>query len=70
MSIALMGKVYCKVNASYGAIEVGDLLTTSPTLGHAMKADDSMKAFGSAIGKALSGLESGKGLVPMLGTLQ
>jgi hypothetical protein len=38
--IALLGKAYCKVNAQYGAIEVGDLLTTSPTPGHAMKVDD------------------------------
>jgi hypothetical protein len=38
MPIALMGKVYCKVDAQYGAIEIGDLLTTSATPGHAMKA--------------------------------
>jgi hypothetical protein len=53
--IALMGKVYGKVDASYGAIEVGDLLTTSTTHGHAMKADDPHRAFGSIIGKALAG---------------
>lgn len=70
MPIALMGKVYCKVDASYGAIEVGDLLTTSPTLGHAMKADDPMKAFGSVIGKALRPLASGEGLIPILIALQ
>jgi hypothetical protein len=38
--IALVGKVYCKVDAEYGAIAAGDLLTTSPTPGHAMKASD------------------------------
>ncbi|AKG24674.1 hypothetical protein IJ00_15915 [Calothrix sp. 336/3] len=70
MPIALMGKVYCKVDASYGAIEVGDLLTTSPTLGHAMKADDPMKAFGAVIGKALRPLASGEGLIPILIALQ
>jgi hypothetical protein len=32
--IALLGKVFCKVDAAYGAITVGDLLTTSPTCGH------------------------------------
>jgi hypothetical protein len=68
--IALMSKVYCKVDASYGAIEVGDLLTTSPTTGHAMKADDPMKAFGSVIGKALLPLASGEGLIPILIALQ
>ena len=35
--VALMGKVFCKVDATFGAIEVGDLLTTSTTPGHAMK---------------------------------
>jgi hypothetical protein len=70
MPIALMGKVYCKVDAQYGAIEVGDLLTTSPTLGYAMKADNSMKAPGSVIGKALQPLEEGQGLIPILIALQ
>lgn len=70
MPIALMGKVYCKVDASYGAIEVGDLLTTSPTLGHAMKVDDPLKAFGAVIGKALRPLEGGQGLIPILIALQ
>jgi hypothetical protein len=68
--IALMGKVYCKVDASYGAIEVGDLLTTSPTLGYAMKADDSFKAFGAVIGKALRPLKVGQDLIPILIALQ
>jgi hypothetical protein len=40
LKIALMGKVYCKVDASYSPIEIGDLLTTSATRGHAMKACD------------------------------
>jgi|GEM_PF-2210406 len=68
--IALMGKVFCKVDAQYGAIKVGDLLTTSPTPGHAMKTDDPLKAFGAVIGKALRPLEAGQGLVPILIALQ
>jgi hypothetical protein len=68
--IALMGKVYCKVDASYGAIKIGDLLTTSPTPGYAMKVDDSFKAFGAVMGKALQEHEHGKGLVPILVCLQ
>jgi hypothetical protein len=68
--IALMGKVYCKVDASYGAIEVGDLLTTSPTQGQAMKVTDPLKAFGSVIGKALRPLKEGQGLIPILIALQ
>ncbi len=68
--IALLGKVYCKVDASYAAIEVGDLLTTSPTPGHAMKADDPTRAFGAVIGKALRPLKEGRGLIPVLIALQ
>ena len=70
LPIALMGKVYCKADASYGAIAVGDLLTTSPTPGHAMKADDHLKAFGAVIGKALRPLKTGHGLIPILIALQ
>ena len=68
--IALLGKVYCKVDAGHGAIEIGDLLTTSPTPGHAMKADDPLKAFGTVIGKALRPLAEGQGLIPILIALQ
>ncbi|MFJ9101132.1 hypothetical protein ACIRJM_22005 [Streptomyces sp. NPDC102405] len=68
--IALLGKVFCKVDARYSAIEVGDMLTTSPTVGHAMKAADATQAFGSIIGKALSPLPYGQGLVPIIVTLQ
>lgn len=70
IAIALMGKVYCKVDASLSPIEVGDLLTTSSTEGHAMKADDPIKAFGTVIGKALKPLKEGKGLIPVLVALQ
>jgi hypothetical protein len=70
MPISLMGKVYCKVDAQYAPIEVGDLLTTSPTPGHAMKATDPLKAFGAVIGKALRPLEEGQGLIPILIALQ
>jgi len=70
LPVALMGKVCCKVDAQYSAIEVGDLLTTSPTPGHAMKAADPLKAFGSVIGKALRPLKAGQGLIPILIALQ
>jgi hypothetical protein len=68
--VALLGKVYCKVDAQYSPIEVGDLLASSPTPGHAMKAADPLKAFGSVIGKALRPLQAGQGLVPVLVALQ
>ena len=70
MAIALVGKVYCKVDAKNSPIEVGDLLTTSDTPGHAMKADDPFKAFGSVIGKALGPMQEGNGLIPILVSLQ
>jgi hypothetical protein len=70
MPIALVGKVYCKADAQYGRINIGDLLTTSPTPGHAMKADDPIKAFGAVIGKALRPLVNGQGLIPVLVALQ
>jgi len=68
--VALSGRVYCWVDASQGAIEPGDLLTTSGTPGHAMKVGDSAKAQGAIIGKAMTGLKEGKGLVLVLVTLQ
>jgi hypothetical protein len=66
----LIGKVLCKVDTQYGSIAVGDLLTSSPTLGHAMKAVDPLQAFGAIIGKALRLLKSGQDLVPILVALQ
>ncbi len=51
--IALSGRVACKVSLENGPIKVGDLLTTSSTPGHAMKATDREQAFGTVIGKAL-----------------
>jgi hypothetical protein len=68
--VALVGKVFCKVDAGYSPIEVGDLLTTSPTPGHAMKASDQGCAFGAVLGKALKPLASGLGIVPVLVALQ
>jgi hypothetical protein len=68
--IALVGKVYCKVDAQFGAVESGDLLTTSPTPGHAMKASDQLEAFGAVVGKALRPLAAGQGLIPIVVALQ
>lgn len=68
--VALLGKVCCKVTAENGAIAMGDLLTTSSIAGHAMRASDPARAFGSVIGKALQPLDSGEGLIPILIALQ
>jgi hypothetical protein len=70
MPISLVGKVNCRVDAEYSPIEVGDLLTTSDTPGHAMKVADPLNAFGAVIGKALRPLPAGKGLIPILIALQ
>jgi hypothetical protein len=70
LPISMLGKVFCKVDASYSSIEVGDLLTTSATPGCAMKALDPARAFGAVVGKALRRLEGGRGLIPILIALQ
>ncbi len=70
LPVALIGRVNCKVDAQFGAIDVGDLLTTSPRPGHAMKAGDPARAFGAVLGKALRPLTGGDGLIPVLVALQ
>jgi len=68
--VALSGRVYCWADASYGPIEPGDLLTTSDTPGHAMKVTDYEMAHGAIIGKAMSSLDEGQGLILVLVSLQ
>ena len=68
--VALNGKVWCLVEAGDEAVSLGDLLTTSATPGHAMRATDRARAFGAVIGKALGELRSGRGLIPVLVALQ
>ena len=68
--VALTGRVWCKVDAGFGAVHPGDLLTTSPTPGHAMLAKDPARRQGAVIGKAMTSLEAGRGLVLVLVSLQ
>jgi len=68
--IALMGRVYVLADASYGKIEPGDLLTSSPVPGHAMRVKKAKKAQGAIVGKAMSALEEGQGYVLVLISLQ
>ena len=70
LPIALAGKVFVNVDARENPISVGDLLTTSGTRGHAMRATDPLRAFGAVIGKALAPLKEGTALVPILVALQ
>jgi hypothetical protein len=69
-NVALSGRVYVLADASHGAIKPGDMLTTSSTPGHAMKVSDHAHAQGAVIGKAMSALSEGTGMVLVLVTLQ
>ena len=62
--VALSGVAFCKVDAGYGSIRPGDLLTTSPTPGHAMHAHEPLP--GTILGKALEPLDNGTGLIKVL----
>ncbi len=66
--VALSGTVLCKADASYAAIRVGDLLTASPTPGHAMRAEE--PEAGTVVGKALEPLDSGTRLIKVLVVLR
>ena len=68
--VALSGRVYAWVDAAHGRVRPGDLLTTSATPGHAMKVRNHAKAQGAILGKAMTALKQGKGLVLVLVTLQ
>ena len=69
-NVALSGRVYVLADAANGAIKPGDLLTTSDTPGHAMKVSDHTQSQGAILGKAMSRLEDGQGMVLVLVTLQ
>ena len=65
-----------KVDATYGPIAVGDLLSTSATPGHAMRSEPlslgeaSLHRPGTVLGKALESLQTGRGEILVLITLQ
>jgi hypothetical protein len=69
-TIAIAGRVYVKAEAFSGAIKPGDLLTTSNIPGTAMKASDRSLSQGAVVGKAMTGLAEGTGLVLVLINLQ
>ena len=68
ISVAIMGIASVKVSAENGPIKPGDLLVTSSTPGHAMRADEPVP--GTILGKALGTLDSGVGMILVLLTLQ
>lgn len=69
--VALSGRVWCHADAdSGGEITPGDLLTSANVPGHAMRAGDRNRAFGAILGKAMTPLKKGRGLVLVLVSLQ
>ena len=69
--VALAGRVYCYVDATFAAVEPGDMLTTSHTPGYAMAVIDHDRAQGAILGKAMEPLAKGqRGLILVLVTLQ
>jgi hypothetical protein len=66
--VASWGVVLVRADAAYGAIGVGDLLTTSPTPGRAMRAGEAGP--GTVLGKALEPLEVGQGSIRILAMLR
>lgn len=68
--VALTGRVYVQADTSNGPIKPGDLLTTSASPGHAMKVTDPQRAHGATLGKAMTRLDEGEGLVLVLVALQ
>jgi len=76
VKVAHAGRVPVKVDASFGPIQVGDLLVTSPTSGHAMRSTPvdlggiPIHRPGTVVGKALEPLTEGQGEILVLLTLQ
>lgn len=68
--VALTGRVYVWSEAGNSPIIPGDLLTTSAVPGHAMKVQSPTQAQGAILGKAMTELKDGRGLVLVLVSLQ
>jgi len=68
--IAMSGRVWVRCDTSAGAIHAGDLLTTAARAGYAMRAADPARAGGAVLGKAMSSLDAGTGMVLVLVSLQ
>ncbi len=64
LMVTLGAYAFSKVDAAAGAINVGDLLTTSASPGYAQRFDSKSKA-GSIIGKALGPCQNGRAVIPI-----
>jgi len=69
-AVALSGRVWVRCDATREAIRTGDLLTTAERPGYAMRASDRSRAFGATLGKAMTSLDRGTGMVLVLVSLQ
>jgi hypothetical protein len=70
LPMAVIGIVPAKVSNENGPVKVGDLLVSSSTAGYAMKGTDRSRMLGAVIGKAMGTLDSDKGVIEVLVTLQ
>lgn len=70
VALALTGRVWVRCDATHAAIHPGDLLTSADRAGFAMRAEDRERAQGAVLGKAMTSLEHGTGLVLVLVSLQ
>jgi hypothetical protein len=70
LNVALSGRVYAMATTANGSIHPGDFLTTSSVPGRVMRVEDYEKARGAIVGKAMSSLKTGEGLVLILIGLQ
>ena len=62
--VAMAGRVPVKVDASYGAIQIGDALVASATPGRAMRSDNPAPL--TVVGKALEPFAAGQGTIMMM----
>jgi hypothetical protein len=61
--MGVVGVLPTKVTNEGGPISAGDLLVTSSTAGHAMKADPAKLGFGMVLGKALESFDGREGVI-------
>ena len=64
--LALMGRVWVKATAENGPIAPGDLLTTASKPGYVMRCSRLERCGGALVGKALTALREGEGLIEAL----
>jgi hypothetical protein len=64
--LALVGRVPVKATTENGPIRLGDLLTSASKPGYAMRCESAAQCEWALLGKAISSLEHGEGVIVML----